>query len=62
MTMHPHISSQLASDRQNEMLARAQSQRLARQLRAGSKPAQQPTRRLSQPLRAVARLLTAFQA
>lgn len=62
MTMHPHISSQLANDRQNEMLTRAQSQRLARQLRAESKTAQPPTRRLPQPLRVVARLLTAFQA
>lgn len=62
MTMHPHISSQLADDRRNEMLTRAQSRRLARQLRLGSETARQPTRRLPQPLREVARLLTAFQA
>jgi hypothetical protein len=33
MSMHPYIGSQLAGDRQREMLAQADQQRLVRQLR-----------------------------
>jgi hypothetical protein len=34
MLTHPHIASQLAAQRQREMLAQASEQRLRRQLRA----------------------------
>ena len=34
MYTHPHLSYQIASDRHREMLAGAEQQRLARQLRA----------------------------
>ena len=49
MYTHPHISSQIARDRQREALARAEQQRLARQLITGSRPArhgEHPARRL----------------
>ena len=34
MIIHPHLGGQIASDRQREMLATAERQRLVRQLRA----------------------------
>jgi hypothetical protein len=34
MFTHPHLSSQITSDRHSEMLANAEQHRLARQLRA----------------------------
>jgi hypothetical protein len=49
MYTHPHISSQLARDRQRDRLARAEQQRLARQLITPSRPArhgEHPARRL----------------
>lgn len=37
MFIHPHLSGQLAQDRQRDMLATAGRQRLARQLRTASR-------------------------
>lgn len=37
MFIHPHLSGQLARDRQRDMLATAGRQRLIRQLRAASR-------------------------
>jgi hypothetical protein len=37
MFIHPHLSGQLARDRQRDMLATARRQRLTRQLRAASR-------------------------
>ena len=37
MFIHPHLSGQLARDRQRDMLATAGQQRLTRQLRAASR-------------------------
>ena len=54
MYTHPYTSSQIARDRQRDMLARAEQQRLARQLITGSRPARQgehPARRLGSALR-----------
>jgi len=54
MYTHPHISSQIAGDRQRDRLARAEQQRLARQLITLSRQARQgrhPTRRLGGALR-----------
>lgn len=62
MFMHPEISSQLARQRQNDMLASAQRRRLARQLRGEHRTSGQPARRLRRPLRMAGRLFTAFQA
>jgi hypothetical protein len=45
MYTHPHISSQIISERQRDRLARAQQQRLARRLRSLTRTA----RRASQP-------------
>ena len=55
MFMNPHISAELARQRQREMLARAERQRLARRLHAtsGTAPSGQ---RLRGALRAAARL------
>ncbi len=54
MYTHPHISSQIGRERQRDKLARAQQQRLARQLRTLSGAARQanrPARRLGGALR-----------
>ena len=54
MYTHPHISSQIACERQRDKLARAEQQRLARQLLTLSRAARQgepPARRLSGALR-----------
>jgi hypothetical protein len=61
MFLHPQISSQLAGERRSEMLTQARNQRLARQFRSEPGTAQQTARHLRRPLRAVGRLLTAFQ-
>jgi hypothetical protein len=53
MFTHPHLSSQIASDRHRDMLVQAEQQRLARQLRAqarASRPARR-TQRLRRSLR-----------
>jgi hypothetical protein len=44
MFTHPHLSSQIASDRHRDMLASAEQHRLARQLRAQAR-ASRPARR-----------------
>ena len=54
MFTHPHIASQLASERQRDLLAVASRQRQARQLRgttAPSRRAGRPSRRLAIPFR-----------
>jgi hypothetical protein len=43
MFNHPHISNQIVQDRHREMLASAEQQRLARQVRAQSRPGSRPT-------------------
>jgi hypothetical protein len=58
MLMHPYIIGELARQRQHEMLAQADRQRLARQLHATSGTArygQRPRQRLRGALRAAAR-------
>ena len=64
MFMHPYIGSELARERQREMLAQARCQHLARRLHAGSGTAQhreQPWQRLRRTLRAAAGLRVAPQ-
>jgi len=60
MFTHPHLSYQIASDRHRDMLASAQQQRLARQLRArtgASRPARRAQRlRVFLPSQTVAEL------
>ena len=54
MFTHPHLSYQIASDHHRDMLASAQQQRLARQLRAqarASRPAGGAVQRLRRSLR-----------
>ena len=54
MYTHPHISSQIHCERQRDRLARAEQQRLARQLLTLSRAARQgqrPTQRLGGALR-----------
>jgi hypothetical protein len=54
MFTHPFIGSQLASQRQREMLAEAAQQRLARQLREharATRHAQRPGRRITRVLK-----------
>jgi hypothetical protein len=61
MFTHPYLSSQIASDRHREMLASAEQQRLARQLRAqarASQPAGRAAGRLRRSLRIAARHTT----
>ncbi len=55
MFMHPHISAELGRQRQRDMRARAERQRLARRLHgtSGTAPSRQ---RLRGALRAAARL------
>jgi hypothetical protein len=50
MYTHPDIVTQICSERQREMLATAEQQRLTRRLRAESR-ASRPTRRAEHPLR-----------
>jgi hypothetical protein len=57
MFTHPHLSSQIASDRHRDMLANAEQHRLARQLRAQAR-ASRPARR-AQRLRRLLRIATA---
>jgi hypothetical protein len=52
MYTHPHISSQLISERQRDRLARAQHQRLARRLRSLTTTARRPSQPEPQPARA----------
>jgi hypothetical protein len=61
MFIHPHLSYQIASDRHREMLASAEQQRLARQLRAQARASRPPGRaaeRLRRSLRIGARHTT----
>ena len=54
MFTHPYLASQLATERQRDMLARADQQRLARQLRGlarASRGAARAQRRLARPVR-----------
>ena len=54
MFTHPHLASQLATERQRDMLARADQQRLARQLRGlarASRHVAWAPRRLTRPVR-----------
>jgi hypothetical protein len=63
MYTHPHISSQLISERQRDRLARAEQQRLARRLRSLTRTARRPSQpepRLGRALR-TARLRTLIQ-
>jgi hypothetical protein len=62
MYTHPHISSQLISERQRDRLARAEQQRLARRLRSltRTRRPRQPEPRLGRALR-TARLRTLIQ-
>jgi hypothetical protein len=64
MFMNPYISSQLAAERQRDLLAHAQHRRLIRRLRAeagGRQYREQSKRHLRQALRAAARLRAASQ-
>ena len=59
MYTHPHISSQIGSERQRDKLARAEQQRLARRLRQlsmASRQSSSPESPLDRALRALARL------
>jgi hypothetical protein len=65
MYANPHLCSELARDRQREMLAQASQQRLARQPREPapeSAPATGAERRLRRGLRRALRLQTEVQA
>jgi DNA-binding phage protein len=65
MLLHPYLSSQIARDRQQEMLASAAQHHLARQLRAQSRQARQAGRtrqRLHRALRTATRLRPAARA
>ena len=64
MFMNPYIGSQLAAERQRDMLAQAQHHRLARRRHAETRAAQhreQSNRRLRRVLRAAVRLRAAVQ-
>ena len=54
MFTHPHIASQLARERQRDMLAQASQQRLARQLRHLARSSRQ-TQRAGRPVTRVLR-------
>jgi hypothetical protein len=59
--IHPYLASQLASERQREMVAHAQQQRLARRLAAltnTSRQTRKAGRRARRALRTAARLRT----
>lgn len=65
MFTHPYISSALAGDRQRERLARADQQRLVRQLRDHARASRRTQRAKQRPrraLRTVLRLRTEVQA
>jgi hypothetical protein len=65
MFTHPYVGSELARERQREMLAYAEQQRLFRRLRAESRAAphaERPERRIRRVLRAAARLRTQLEA
>jgi hypothetical protein len=65
MFTNPYLTSELARDRHNEMLARAEQLRLARRLVAlnrASRQADRAGRRLQRALRKAARLRTQIQA
>jgi hypothetical protein len=53
--LHPHLASQLASERRCDMLAWAQQQRRARQAMA-ARPAKQAGRRVGRAVRTALRL------
>jgi len=57
MFTHPDLSSQIASDRHRELLASAEQQRLARQLRTQAR-ASRPSGRAAQRLRRPPRTAT----
>jgi hypothetical protein len=62
--MHPILASQLADERRRDMLAQAQQQRLARQLRAlarASRRAQRAERRMRKAVRQALRLGAGLQ-
>ena len=65
MFTNPSLTSELARDRHNEMLARAEQLRLARRLVAlnrASRQADRAGRRLQRVLRKASRLRTQIQA
>jgi hypothetical protein len=65
MFIHPYMSSQLARERQRDMLAQADQHRLARELREharASRRVERAERRLRHALRAALRLQTDVQA
>jgi len=65
MFTNPYLSTQLARERQREMLAHADQQRLARRLHAESRAirqAERPERRIRRALRKAARLRTELRA
>jgi hypothetical protein len=64
MFTHPYISSALTGDRQREMLARADQQRLVRQLRDHARASRRAerARRPRRALRTALRLRTEVQA
>lgn len=55
MHLHPHLASQLASERRCDMLAWAQQQGRVRQARA-ARPAKQTERRMGRAVRTALRL------
>ena len=58
MIIHPHLSGQIASDRQREKLATAERQRLVRQLRAQARASRSADRTVGR-LRGALRNVTA---
>jgi hypothetical protein len=54
MYIHPHIGGQIGTERQRDMLARAEHRRLTRQLRARSR-ASRHARQSSRPIRRILR-------
>ena len=58
MIIHPHLGGQIASDRQREMLATAERQRLVRQLRAQARASRSADRTVGR-LRGALRNVTA---
>ena len=55
MFTHPYLASQLARERERDMLAQADQQRLARQLRDLARASRQATSRTAYPLPRLAR-------
>ena len=58
MIIHPHLGGKIASDRQREMLATAERQRLVRQLRAQARASRSADRTVGR-LRGALRNVTA---